>query len=267
MAKKRERKYPLDEHGNIDFNPMHKFTVKRTGKQVMRLQIMIRVSAMVVLALFIIVLLLYLFSLFSNGAGRFTVSSSDGHRGLILSETADFADVTSVLNAEAVEKMDNITYDWLPLDLTETDGSHNGKDYLCYTFYVKNSGKEDLDYRAYIDIDYVKLNVDDAARVQLYRNGEHVTYAKPNKDGNPEVDPRTDLTTQKEIQYETTPFVDPNTVCDYVRPDFKVGDVDKYTVVVWLEGWDPECVNDILGGELKMSMFFEVLDPEDAVPV
>ncbi len=262
MAKKRERKYPLDEHGNIDFNPMHKFTVKRTGKQVMRLQIMIRVSAMVVLALFIIVLLLYLFSLFSNGAGRFTVSSSDGHRGLILSETVDFANPTAALDASAVEKMDNITYTWLPEDLTETDGSHNGKNYLAYTFYVKNTGKEDLDYRAYIDIDYVKLNVDHAVRVQLYRNDEFDIYAKPAADGTPEVDPR-----EGADPYETTPFVDPNTVCDYVRSDFKVDEVDKYTVVVWLEGWDPECVNDILGGELKMSMFFEVLDPEDAVPV
>ncbi len=257
MAKKKERKLPLDEHGNIDFSPMHKYTVKRTGKQIMRLQMMIRVAAMIVLALFLIILLMYVFSLFSNGAGRFTVSSSDGHRGLILSETSDFSNTTALLNAEAVENMDNITYAWLPNDLTETDGSHNGDNYLCYTFYVKNTGTEDIDYRAFIDIEYVKLNVDHAVRVQLYRNEEFDVYAKPAADGSAEVDP----------EFETTPFVDPNTVCDYVRSDFKVDEVDKYTVVCWLEGEDPECVNDILGGELKMSMFFEVLDPEDAVSV
>ena len=31
-------------------------------------------------------------------------------------------------------------------------------------------------------------------------------------------------------------------------------EVDKYTVVIWLEGNDPECINDIIGGELKMQM-------------
>ena len=29
---------------------------------------------------------------------------------------------------------------------------------------------------------------------------------------------------------------------------------DKVTVVIWLEGDDPECVNAILGGEMKMHM-------------
>ena len=34
----------------------------------------------------------------------------------------------------------------------------------------------------------------------------------------------------------------------------KAGDLDKITVVVWIEGDDPECVNNILGGEMKMHM-------------
>ena len=36
--------------------------------------------------------------------------------------------------------------------------------------------------------------------------------------------------------------------------NFKPNDVDKYTVVVYLEGDDPQCINDILGGEMKMDM-------------
>jgi len=63
--------------------------------------------------------------------------------------------------------------------------------------------------------------------------------------------------------FETTPFTNAVTVTDFVREDFVIGEVDKYTVVIWLEGEDPECVNDILGGELKMSMNFHVLDEED----
>ena len=248
-----DKKYPLDDHGNVKFDPMYKYTVKRTGRQIMRLQMMLRITAVIVAAVFLFVLLMYLFSLFSTQAGRFTVRSTDGRRGLILSETADFAQWSALLEADPVENMDNITYSWLPTDLTETDGSHNGKDYLCYTFYVKNTGQEDIDYQASIDIEWLKLAVDEAVRVQLYQNETSTVYAKMGKDGKPEVDP----------EFETTPFTDAVTVTDYVREDFKVGDVDKYTVVVWLEGEDPECVNDILGGELKMSMTFHVLDEED----
>ena len=36
----------------------------------------------------------------------------------------------------------------------------------------------------------------------------------------------------------------------YLNP----GDLDKMTVVVYLEGKDPECINDLIGGELRMHM-------------
>ena len=36
--------------------------------------------------------------------------------------------------------------------------------------------------------------------------------------------------------------------------NFKVGDIDKYTIVIWVEGDDPECTDDLIGGEIKMHM-------------
>ena len=36
------------------------------------------------------------------------------------------------------------------------------------------------------------------------------------------------------------------------RKNFKPKSKDRYTVVVWIEGDDPECKNDLLGGEIKM---------------
>ena len=38
------------------------------------------------------------------------------------------------------------------------------------------------------------------------------------------------------------------------RKKFKPNDIDKFTVVIWLEGDDPDCVNAIIGGEIKMHM-------------
>ena len=36
--------------------------------------------------------------------------------------------------------------------------------------------------------------------------------------------------------------------------DFKPLDLDRYTIVVWLEGDDPDCTDPLIGGELKMHM-------------
>ena len=38
------------------------------------------------------------------------------------------------------------------------------------------------------------------------------------------------------------------------REKFKPNDKDRYTVVVWIEGDDPDCTNDLLGGEVKLHM-------------
>ena len=43
-----------------------------------------------------------------------------------------------------------------------------------------------------------------------------------------------------------------NSVCGV--KDFKPLDIDRFTIVVWLEGDDPDCVNAIIGGEIKMHM-------------
>lgn len=38
------------------------------------------------------------------------------------------------------------------------------------------------------------------------------------------------------------------------RNGLEPGQMDRYTILVWLEGKDPECIDDIIGGEMKMSM-------------
>ena len=38
------------------------------------------------------------------------------------------------------------------------------------------------------------------------------------------------------------------------RKSFRPGDVDKFTIVIYLEGDDPDCVDAIIGGEIKMNM-------------
>ena len=100
---------------------------------------------------------------------------------------------------------------------------------------------ETIHYWYKISILDVVKNVDEAIRVAVYLNGEKTVYAKANG-----------YTSQPEIN--TVAFKDEEKIMLEQRKDFKSGDVDKFTVVIWIEGDDPDCVDPLIGGEMKMEM-------------
>ena len=145
------------------------------------------------------------------------------------------------LKSNALEYMDNISGSWLPADLDSVEGEHNGSNYLAYTFFVKNGGEETSDYRIVLNILSVIKNVDEAVRVKMYFNGEETVYAKKNS-------------TTNEPETNTQPFVSDTQVMNYLRKGIEPNGVDRITVVIWLEGDDPDCIDNILGGEMKMEL-------------
>lgn len=164
-------------------------------------------------------------------------------KGLIVYDDPDYKVFRSELFALSPQTFDNMSYRWLPNDLANSNGgSHNGNNYLAYTFFVENTGVDVADYYSLLVIDDVIKNVDAAVRIRVYKNDEETTYAKISRNGTPEKN--------------TVPFLnDKEIALDHVE-NFKPGDIDKYTVVMWLEGTDAECNDNILGGELKISMNF-----------
>lgn len=233
---------------------MKPFTVRATAKSVRRRNVLLKVFTVILMVVALVLGLLYACSTFVNKAGNFTVWIADEDRNQItLSDTPDFANCTTLLEADIIEQMDNITKEWIyddyenPEDLVNTDGCHNGKNYIAYTFYLKNAGSNEIDYLAQININAVTKEADHAVRVMVVKNGVETVYAKPQK-GSTEPEP------------DTVPFYGDTIVLKNTTEDFGVGEVDKYTVVIWLEGWDPECIDNIRGGVVKMSMNFKVLD-------
>ena len=138
--------------------------------------------------------------------------------------------------------MDNISIKWLPSDIGDhAGGAHNGDNYIAYTFYVDNQGEETLHYWYEVYLDDVIKNVDEALRIMIILNDEKKIYAKINGD-------------TLEPEEDTEPFYSDKVAIVNVREDFAPGDIDKFTIVVWLEGDDPDCVDAIIGGEIKMHM-------------
>ncbi len=157
-------------------------------------------------------------------------------------EKKDEKEDKRILKATKVDFMDNISVKWLPQDIdNQGDGSHNGNNYLAYTFYLENKGVNVINYWYEIDVDDVIKNVDKAIRVMTILNGEKTIYAKENEE-------------TKQPEEGTKTFYSSKEVCVEQREGFKPGDIDKFTIVIFIEGDDPDCLDPLIGGEMKMHM-------------
>jgi len=205
----------------------------------------IKIAKITILALVLFLFALYLVMGIIYNNGNFSITLDKNlyfDNGIIIYDDEDYKVYRSELYAASVNYFDNISHKWLPNNLDEGKGSHNGDNYIAYTFFIENTGEEITDYWSEILIDDVIKNVDEAIRVRVYKNGEYVTYAKMSSNGKPEKD--------------TIPFVSDELVVREHAENFKPGDVNKYTIVIWLEGGDIDCTDNILGGEIKMHMEF-----------
>ena len=198
-------------------------------------------TSLLFLLIIISVIYLVLYVVYQNG--RFTVTldkNLSNQKSVFLSETGNVKERTRHLAAETIDYMDNISIKWLPENLDqEADGPHNGDNYIAYTFYVVNSGEEIVHYWFEIDIDDSIKRVDEAIRIMIYRNGEPTVYAKKSAETG-------------QAEPDTKKFVSNTIAVLEQRKNFKPKQKDRYTVVVWIEGDDPECRNELLGGEIKL---------------
>ena len=191
---------------------------------------------LVVVILFLINIYIILALIYRGENFTVTLDSEYGREsGLVIYEDKNKYTRT-FLRSEDIDFFTDISVDWLPENIdNEGDGSHNGKNYIAYTFYAENMGQDTINYWATIKIDDVIKNVDDAIRVMVIKNGNKVIYAKNNR-------------TTEQPEPNTIPFKDNETVMLEKTENFKVGDIDKYTIVIWVEGDDPECTDDLIGG-------------------
>ena len=225
--------------------------LRRKAKEVKRYVILTRVLGLLVIILVAVVAIAYAISYFYDKYGSFTVKVNKYdmmRQGLTLSETPEFEKTVSVLNADIVYDMTNISGDDLPANIDMINGSHNGESYIAYTFYLINAGSDTVTYEGEMTIENVTKNVDEAIRIALYQNGEKTVYGKTKSDG-----------TGKEADCDKE-FLSSTFVMKNKHEGFKPKEKDKYTVVIWLEGNDPDCLDPLIGGTLKLSMNFKITE-------
>ena len=261
MARKKKTK-PAEEFTPHDLNSLEAQTRRIVGRsyaveeaeEQTRSSKLIKKILITILTILLILLILWLVSIFITLYGDLVISTDRSLRenGIQLCAEESFKDPAIQLSAPKVQDATNITYDWLPKNLDKKDGAHNGENYLAYTFYLRNGGKNTLDYTGTMELTGTANGMDEAIRVMIYKNGEELIYAKGTK------------ANREKAEKGTIAWLDDTTIMQTKTKDFAPGSIDKYTVVIWIEGNDLECTNDVLGGYIRSRILFSVADPEES---
>ena len=205
----------------------------------------------------ILSIIFVLITFYGQNAGNFvmTVDYDAFKRGIVLSKDENFRDPSSQLMTRAVDSAIDMNYTWLKLDeVVLANGNYIDPDfdYIAYTFHVKNNGSETVDVGYHIRITDVYKNMDAAIRVLVIENGVETVYKKPDSPvGGVPVSESPDNV--KPVHFLT------DTIVTRKRfQNFSPGDTRKFSIVIWIEGTDPDTVDDILGGMVKLQMIFAI---------
>ena len=223
--------------------------ILRSAAEVKKFTVRQKIIRTAIAAMVILAVVIYLISVLYTKTGSFTVSINKfdaTQYALTLSDTRDFYTPTAMLNAEISKEITNISESWLPADLDNIDGAHNGDNYVAYTFYLKNAGEGMVTYNYQMYMVNVENDLDEAIRIRMYVDGVWTNYARTATDGSG-------------AEPGTTEFLTDRIITQGQVPGFNPGDVTKYTVIIWIEGDDPDCLDDLIGGELKVAMDFEIV--------
>jgi hypothetical protein len=178
------------------------------------------------------------------------------NRGIILSETKTLEATSSRLMTEPIENAKDITYNWIQVDkVLETDGNYIDPDidYMAYTFYLQNNGLETVDVTYSVRITEITKDLDKAIRVMIIEDGVQTIYQKTD-----EADELGNLPEYQEELPESVEFLNDYTVARITINRFTPQQVKKFSIIMWIEGEDPDTTDEIAGGSIKMQMSFSI---------
>ncbi|MBO5775794.1 MAG: hypothetical protein J6V83_04215 [Clostridia bacterium] len=282
---------PVDPSVTDPTNPKYKVIIKnKHARRLAKERKIVIIIAILLLVLALIGMLVYGFYSAVEINNFSIYVDSEGSRVLSLSETSHFVPGTQHLEIKGPEHMDNTSLYLCPtkngapikdklVEIVTGDGQQSTKDdhYFASSFYLKNVTDEVQFYNEFFKIKECTKGVEEALRVMLVRDYDVSVYAKLDKNGEPEKVVPTekhvfspiiftdDYEGKKKMEFDGTdpwisePFKDAEYVFYNKEFTLQPGEIRKYSILVWIEGWDEQCTNDIIGGLLKIDFAFEVI--------
>lgn len=241
------------------------------------------------LALFLFTL--FMFSAVQRMRGHYTIHMSEEmfKEGFTLSDSVGFENPTTQLFASPAEELPCASISQIPKDVDMIDGEHNDT-YFAYTYYIRNEGESTVDYTWSLDINAETQELAEAAWVVLFEDGVPRIYAhESTKNRGEEALPAFGNDSQGYInipimelapdseQFETVAqvgritywrvipemFASEDEITSGMQTEVAPMDVHKYTVVMYLEGDDPEATDDKVDGRLGVEMNFRLINEND----
>lgn len=242
-----------------------------------------KLGAVILSLLAVLIVAMFGVTAIYNQTGSFTISVNKLQMvqyGITLSEDPDMYYQISSLSAAPLENASESKADWIDEleEIDTTNGSHNGSNYMAYTFYCINSSTEHyITYSYSLQIKSVTLNLDEAIRFKLFVDGEDKgIYGKQEPNGatplrdyelNAVVNSKTGEITYDRSSYNLINKFANDVVVSGEITNLAPGKGTRFTVVMWIEGTDPECTNEICGGgSMRADMLMSVLNADPINP-
>ena len=188
---------------------------------------------------------------------RFTVTV-DESPSLCLAVDEEKQTLVTKLTAPPLLKATDTQYRDIPENIDDGLGSKNTYSYFAYSFYLGGqSDQENINYSLAFELSEADRNLEDAIVIMIIRNGEKKFYSKENEDGTPKdiLDAENRHDEPSKI-YTALPFKENRHII--LEPySIKPGNFDKYTIVMWIDGWYSN--NDMRGGTFQANMKFSTL--------
>lgn len=206
-----------------------------------------------ILILILILALLGFFAYFSQYSGTFVISLDKySQAGLSLCEKPDFLEPTSYLHASTMKKICPVEYKTLPIDnVLETDGLSHEPNCFGYTYYLKNVGETIVDVDVNVIQEGARQNLDKCSRILVLKDNEPLGVFKVTDNY---IDPQDQTPPDLYRQYSG------RDVYTFSIYHLNPNDIVKFTVIIWLEGWDIDCTDDKIGGAVQYGMTISITD-------
>lgn len=195
------------------------------------------------------------FTIYGKEAGNYMIEvvGNDDVK-LALSMQEDKSDPQAVITVAGLESQRDATYDWIPVDITYGIGTKNDekdRNYMAFSFWLLNFSTRAVDYNMLMVIDDASKGIEHAIRVLVATEDD---YKGAWIYGMPEADLSRKEYVQTQGHYLYDDFINETTVMNRDVYNLPKDGAVKYTVVIWLEGWDDQCIDDLWGSSIKMSL-------------
>ena len=188
---------------------------------------------------------------------RFTITVSQQYLSLTIDENRET--LTTELYAPPLLKATDTQYSDIPETIEEGLGSKNTNSYFAYSFYLLGGGdlNESMNYSMTMTLNVASNALEDAMRVMIIKDGCRTVYAQPNDDGSSKlIYYAANHEDEPQIIGATVPFKNNKHII--LEPyKIKPGDEQKFTIVMWIDGWDS--VNSMKGGTFSSELKFQIL--------